>query len=65
MDSEGGRLKGTRFSVGSGSPYAYGVLDDGSAFSSLSFTLSILIMVTYVVILTSNICPLCCIKSLV
>ena len=29
MDSEGGRLKGTRFSVGSGSPYAYGVLDSG------------------------------------
>lgn len=29
MDSEGGRLKGTRFSVGSGSPYAYGVLDNG------------------------------------
>ncbi|KMZ65280.1 Proteasome subunit beta type [Zostera marina] len=29
VDSEGGRLKGKRFSVGSGSPYAYGVLDDG------------------------------------
>ncbi|PIA51224.1 hypothetical protein AQUCO_01100216v1, partial [Aquilegia coerulea] len=29
VDSEGGRLKGTRFSVGSGSPYAYGVLDNG------------------------------------
>ena len=29
MDSEGGRLKGTRFLVGSGSPYAYGVLDNG------------------------------------
>ncbi|CAA2991371.1 Proteasome subunit beta type-5 [Olea europaea subsp. europaea] len=29
VDSEGGRLKGTRFSVGSGSPYAYGVLDCG------------------------------------
>ncbi|KAL5072392.1 hypothetical protein RYX36_011376, partial [Vicia faba] len=29
VDSEGGRLKGTRFSVGSGSPYAYGVLDIG------------------------------------
>ncbi|KAG5035730.1 hypothetical protein JHK87_010640 [Glycine soja] len=29
VDSEGGRLKGTRFSVGSGSPYAYGVLDSG------------------------------------
>lgn len=29
VDSEGGRLKGTRFSVGSGSPYAYGILDNG------------------------------------
>nr|XP_017221831.1 PREDICTED: proteasome subunit beta type-5-like [Daucus carota subsp. sativus] len=29
VDSEGGRLKGNRFSVGSGSPYAYGVLDSG------------------------------------
>ena len=29
VDSEGGRLKGTRFSVGSGSPYAYGVPDNG------------------------------------
>jgi len=29
VDSEGGRLKGMRFSVGSGSPYAYGVLDSG------------------------------------
>lgn len=29
MDSEGGRVKGTRFSVGSGSTYAYGVLDTG------------------------------------
>lgn len=29
VDSEGGRLKGIRFSVGSGSPYAYGVLDNG------------------------------------
>ena len=29
VDSEGGRLKGTRFSVGSGSPYAYGILDSG------------------------------------
>ncbi|XP_074295752.1 proteasome subunit beta type-5-like [Silene latifolia] len=29
VDSEGGRLKGMRFSVGSGSPYAYGVLDNG------------------------------------
>ena len=28
MDSEGRRLKGTRFSVGSGSPYTYGVLDN-------------------------------------
>ncbi|KAJ6356355.1 hypothetical protein OIU78_004458 [Salix suchowensis] len=32
VDSEGGRLKGTRFSVGSGSPYAYGVLDSGYRF---------------------------------
>ncbi|XP_043689811.1 proteasome subunit beta type-5-like [Telopea speciosissima] len=32
VDSEGGRLKGTRFSVGSGSPYAYGVLDNGYRF---------------------------------
>ncbi|KAH9708302.1 proteasome subunit beta type-5-B [Citrus sinensis] len=32
VDSEGGRLKGTRFSVGSGSPYAYGVLDSGYKF---------------------------------
>ncbi|GJU35386.1 NRT1/ PTR family 8.2-like protein [Tanacetum coccineum] len=30
VDSEGGRLKGTKFSVGYGSPYAYGVLDSGS-----------------------------------
>ncbi|GJY34346.1 proteasome subunit beta type-5 [Tanacetum coccineum] len=29
VDNEGGRLKGTKFSVGSGSPYAYGVLDSG------------------------------------
>ncbi|MBA0782238.1 hypothetical protein Gotri_003096 [Gossypium trilobum] len=29
VDNEGGRLKGIRFSVGSGSPYAYGVLDNG------------------------------------
>ncbi|KAM7487157.1 hypothetical protein LguiB_024641 [Lonicera macranthoides] len=29
VDSEGGRLEGTKFSVGSGSPYAYGVLDSG------------------------------------
>ena len=37
MDSEGGRLKGMRFSVGSGSPYAYGVLDNGYSFFSLFF----------------------------
>lgn len=35
VDSEGGRLKGMRFSVGSGSPYAYGVLDSGYVLSSL------------------------------
>lgn len=35
MDSEGGRLKGARFSVGSGSPYAYGVLDNGCVNSPL------------------------------
>ncbi|KAF5802920.1 putative proteasome endopeptidase complex [Helianthus annuus] len=29
VDNKGGRLKGTKFSVGSGSPYAYGVLDSG------------------------------------
>ncbi|GKA77414.1 ATP-dependent helicase BRM-like protein [Tanacetum coccineum] len=29
MDSEGGQLKGTKFSVRYGSPYAYGVLDSG------------------------------------
>ncbi|KAK9751156.1 hypothetical protein RND81_02G246100 [Saponaria officinalis] len=29
VDGQGGRLKGIRFSVGSGSPYAYGVLDNG------------------------------------
>ncbi|MCO5611600.1 hypothetical protein L7F22_065854 [Adiantum nelumboides] len=29
VDSEGGRLSGNIFSVGSGSPYAYGVLDSG------------------------------------
>ena len=29
VDSEGKRLKGKRFSVGSGSLYAYGVMDDG------------------------------------
>jgi 20S proteasome subunit beta 5 len=28
-DSEGTRVKGEKFSVGSGSPYAYGVLDEG------------------------------------
>ncbi|KAK4601369.1 hypothetical protein RGQ29_010788 [Quercus rubra] len=28
VDSEGRRLKGTRFSVGSGSPYTYGLLDN-------------------------------------
>ncbi|KAJ7956027.1 Proteasome subunit beta [Quillaja saponaria] len=27
VDSKGGRHKGTQFSVGSGSPYAYGVLE--------------------------------------
>ncbi|KAF3495173.1 hypothetical protein DY000_02054835, partial [Brassica cretica] len=32
VDNEGGRLKGDRFSVGSGSPYAYGVLDSGYKF---------------------------------
>ncbi|RZC69997.1 hypothetical protein C5167_033128 [Papaver somniferum] len=39
VDSEGGRLKGTRFSVGSGSPYAYGVLDNGflSFFGNFSY----------------------------
>ncbi|XP_047937735.1 proteasome subunit beta type-5-like [Salvia hispanica] len=29
VDSDGGLLQGTRFSFGSGSPYAYGVLDSG------------------------------------
>ena len=29
VDSDGTRLKGKRFSVGSGSPFAYGVLDQG------------------------------------
>ena len=29
VDSDGTRLKGTLFSVGSGSTYAYGVLDSG------------------------------------
>ncbi|CAK9176588.1 unnamed protein product [Ilex paraguariensis] len=37
VDNEGGRLKGTRFSVGSGSPYAYGVLDDGCLNKTGSF----------------------------
>ncbi|KAL6839579.1 hypothetical protein ACP4OV_030518 [Aristida adscensionis] len=32
VDSEGGRLKGTRFSVGSGSLYAYGIMDEGYRF---------------------------------
>ncbi|CAF2124415.1 unnamed protein product [Brassica rapa] len=32
VDNEGRRLKGDRFSVGSGSPYAYGVLDSGYKF---------------------------------
>jgi len=41
VDSEGGRLKGMRFSVGSGSPYAYGVLDNGFvSFSYTSFALT-------------------------
>jgi len=31
-DSEGTRVKGQKFSVGSGSPYAYGVLDEGYKF---------------------------------
>jgi len=29
VDNDGTRLKGNKFSVGSGSPYAYGVLDNG------------------------------------
>lgn len=29
VDNDGTRLKGQRFSVGSGSTYAYGVLDSG------------------------------------
>lgn len=29
MDSDGTRVPGTAFAVGSGSPYAYGVLDRG------------------------------------
>ncbi|AQL02033.1 Proteasome subunit beta type [Zea mays] len=33
VDSEGARLVGNRFSVGSGSLYAYGILDDGYRFS--------------------------------
>ncbi|GJN04197.1 hypothetical protein PR202_ga21722 [Eleusine coracana subsp. coracana] len=32
VDSEGARLKGNRFSVGSGSLYAYGILDEGYRF---------------------------------
>ncbi|KAJ8447753.1 hypothetical protein Cgig2_015116 [Carnegiea gigantea] len=41
VDSEGGRLKGMRFSVGSGSPYAYGVLDNGFvSFAHTSFILT-------------------------
>ncbi|CAM6024147.1 unnamed protein product, partial [Sphagnum balticum] len=32
VDSEGGRVEGKRFSVGSGSTYAYGVLDTGFRF---------------------------------
>jgi len=32
VDDDGTRLKGQRFSVGSGSPYAYGVLDSGYRF---------------------------------
>ncbi|KAI5396799.1 Proteasome subunit beta type-5-A [Lathyrus oleraceus] len=35
VDSEGGRLKGTRFSVGSGLPYAYGILDSGGGVASV------------------------------
>jgi len=31
-DSEGTRVKGQKFAVGSGSPYAYGVLDEGYTF---------------------------------
>ena len=42
VDSEGGRLKGTRFSVGSGSPYAYGVLDNGCVILSLTVLCSFL-----------------------
>jgi hypothetical protein len=30
VDNEGGKLKGNCFSVDSGSPYAYGILDNGS-----------------------------------
>ena len=40
VDSEGGRLKGTRFSVGSGSPYAYGVLDSGLVSFSVQLSVS-------------------------
>lgn len=42
VDSEGGRPKGTGFSVGSGSPNAYGVLDNGLSLSlSLRFSLNV------------------------
>jgi 20S proteasome subunit beta 5 len=33
VDSEGARLVGNRFSVGSGSLYAYGILDEGYRFN--------------------------------
>jgi 20S proteasome subunit beta 5 len=33
VDSEGARLRGNRFSVGSGSLYAYGILDEGYRFN--------------------------------
>lgn len=32
MDSEGNRISGTAFSVGSGSVYAYGVMDRGYSY---------------------------------
>ncbi len=32
VDNDGTRLKGQRFSVGSGSTYAYGILDSGYRF---------------------------------
>ncbi|KAH9326807.1 hypothetical protein KI387_006985, partial [Taxus chinensis] len=44
VESEGGRLKGMRFSVGSGSTYAYGILDSGyvcPAFYSVVFQRSL------------------------